>query len=188
MRVPQESAPDALLPSELKDEAPSKLCDNCGKRTIVTKKSKRFCSNQCRMEYHKYGAAFGPLKAKLVKVIKEETGAAIKPGLAKIVSAEDFIDLMRKAGFVHRSQLKRRPEELQPAAIVARIIRLGEQVSHANAVLSAEIRKVKQYARRRTSPAAKEATQGRSPKAAAPQPSTTKSARTESRGRRRSRA
>lgn len=48
-------------------------CHNCDKLTIKnpTQPKQRFCSDACRYEYNKHGAAFGPLKAKLEKLVRQ---------------------------------------------------------------------------------------------------------------------
>lgn len=46
-------------------------CPNCGKKTPKTSHNKRFCSGKCKMEWFRFGAAYGPLKEKLEKLIEE---------------------------------------------------------------------------------------------------------------------
>jgi hypothetical protein len=48
-------------------------CNNCGTLYPLTKPTRKFCSEQCRKEFHQYGAAYGPLKAKLEKLIEQSS-------------------------------------------------------------------------------------------------------------------
>ena len=51
-----------------------KRCANCGELFEPTKPHKRFCKEACRKEFHHHGSAFGPLRDKLVKLVREITG------------------------------------------------------------------------------------------------------------------
>ena len=53
-------------PRELK----RKRCDNCGKPFVSDHPRKRFCAKTCSDEFHRYGAAFGPLKEKMEKLVR----------------------------------------------------------------------------------------------------------------------
>lgn len=70
-------------------QLPRKRCDNDGKLFYVTKPTRRFCSNKCRMEYHRHGNSFGPLKDKLYKLIEKRVREATRASIAEINSAID---------------------------------------------------------------------------------------------------
>ena len=54
---------------------PKKRCKNCDKRFEQVVKSKLFCSNDCRWEFHANGGnAFGPLKIRLEKLVNQHVG------------------------------------------------------------------------------------------------------------------
>lgn len=52
-------------------ELPRRRCDNCPHFFRPKQAKQRFCSNKCRMEFHRYGAAYGPLKDKLENLVEE---------------------------------------------------------------------------------------------------------------------
>jgi hypothetical protein len=64
-------------------------CRNCFKWLVIGKQqNKVFCSPECKKEFHHYGAAYGPLKLKLEKLINklvsERIAALYKPLLDTI--------------------------------------------------------------------------------------------------------
>lgn len=63
--------------TEPPDPAPVKLkrkrCLNCGRLFPLTKESRKFCKDECRKEFHRYGAAYGPLRQGLEKLIERTT-------------------------------------------------------------------------------------------------------------------
>lgn len=52
-------------------ELPAKRCTNCPKIFRPKRIEQRFCCDNCRKEFHRYGAAYGPLKDKLEKLVAE---------------------------------------------------------------------------------------------------------------------
>jgi protein-arginine kinase activator protein McsA len=51
---------------------PRKRCDNCDKRFHKNRKDQRFCCANCRKEFFANGGnAFGPLKVRLEKLVKQ---------------------------------------------------------------------------------------------------------------------
>lgn len=56
---------------------PRRRCKNCNGWYWKTRKNKLFCKKSCKDEYGRYGAAYGPLKAKLEKLIANTVAAAI---------------------------------------------------------------------------------------------------------------
>jgi hypothetical protein len=50
-----------------------KRCDNCGDLFPRTRTDRKFCSENCRKEFHRYGAAYGPIKQALEKLIDKRT-------------------------------------------------------------------------------------------------------------------
>ncbi len=54
---------------------PRKRCKNDGKLFDVTKPNREFCCDNCRKEFHANGGnAFGPLKTRLEKLVRQITG------------------------------------------------------------------------------------------------------------------
>lgn len=54
---------------------PKKRCKNCDKRFEQVVKSKVFCCDDCRWEFHANGGnAFGPLKIRLEKLVNKQVG------------------------------------------------------------------------------------------------------------------
>jgi ribosomal protein L37AE/L43A len=60
---------------EPKKLGPRKRCDNCDKRFHKNRKDQRFCCGNCRKEFFANGGnAFGPLKVRLEKLVKQLIG------------------------------------------------------------------------------------------------------------------
>ena len=57
---------------------------NCPERFPMTKVNRKFCSDKCRLEYHRYGAAYGPLRDKLTKLIDETIADRYKQDIATL--------------------------------------------------------------------------------------------------------
>lgn len=70
-------------------------CHNCNKLTPKNRPNKKFCSEKCKTEYHGYGAAFGPLKAKLEKLI-EQTAKEQGKKEAERIKAEILASVEKK--------------------------------------------------------------------------------------------
>lgn len=61
-------------------EEPKKIrrarCANCDKPFPKTKPNRKFCKKECKREYEQNGGtAFGPLKTRLEKLVRQITGA-----------------------------------------------------------------------------------------------------------------
>lgn len=100
---------------------PKKHCANCPKFFLQTKPTKRFCSDDCRKEFNRYGSSFGKLKDKLEKMIGKEAAAIVAREFGKYVAGKDFKRAMSAAGFIHRSQMIKRTPEQRPAALLRRL-------------------------------------------------------------------
>lgn len=92
--------------SSLPAKFPRRRCDNCGEFYPQTRKHKRFCKEQCKKEFHQHGAAFGPLKQRLEKLIRKEVAGQVGIEVARTIARELNAELLARAGFVHRSQLR----------------------------------------------------------------------------------
>ena len=56
---------------------PRKHCRNCNKLFPMTRPNRGFCSTKCVREFHQNGGnAFGPLKIRLEKLVREIAGAS----------------------------------------------------------------------------------------------------------------
>jgi hypothetical protein len=54
---------------------PRKHCKNCNKLFPLSKPWREFCGDNCRKEFHANGGnAFGPLKTRLEKLVRQITG------------------------------------------------------------------------------------------------------------------
>lgn len=88
------------------DKIPRRRCYNCGGLFPLTKKNRKFCKTQCKDEFHNYGAAFGPLKVTLTKLVEKLTREALTS------------DKLIKAGFFHRSKFRRVPVDQTGASLL----------------------------------------------------------------------
>jgi hypothetical protein len=112
MKLPAESTgqPQAAAPEPEITYPIRKRCANCPKFFTIESargKHKKFCGKKCRMEWFRFGAAWGPLKEKIEKLIVKST----KEAAGTILEKENLIAAMRAVGFIHRSQVKKlKPE------------------------------------------------------------------------------
>lgn len=64
----------------------------------MTKPNRKFCSDDCKNEYNRFGAAYGPLKDKLTKLIeqrvREATRAAFQQATAAMAAIEHHAGLL----------------------------------------------------------------------------------------------
>lgn len=69
--MPVSPSRQAELRAKRRDvkEFPRKRCVNCPKFFLQRAVNKRFCSDQCRKEFFRYGSAFAPLKEKLEAMV-----------------------------------------------------------------------------------------------------------------------
>jgi hypothetical protein len=158
MHVPPVSSQAPLAPVSNTLTTMKKRCINCNDwitlsgRNTGNDAKRKFCSELCKNEYNRFGSAYGPLKAKLEKVIREavkaETPKAVAPELKRIVHTEEFRELMHEAGFVHRSQIKRRPEELRAQALRDSIADLDKQLANTIEGLDRQLREIRRDIRR----------------------------------------
>lgn len=68
---PRPTRPSAFQKPEKKHK--TRRCDNCGDLYIARRQDQRFCTHNngaCRKQFHKFGAAFGPLKDGLERAIE----------------------------------------------------------------------------------------------------------------------
>jgi hypothetical protein len=89
-----------------KEALKRRRCKNCDKLFDVTRPNRIFCSDTCRDEYHRYGSAFGPMKAYLTLLIEKASKEEAKRQLAAHVAGKEFRAALALAGFIHRSQIK----------------------------------------------------------------------------------
>ena len=101
MDVSSKPAPDALAasPPAAKPKQKRRRCRNCDALFPLTKPNRQFCKIECKNEYNRYGAAFGPLKAKLEKLVRKLVDAETARGWTSQVAT------LKAAGFVTREQL-----------------------------------------------------------------------------------
>lgn len=65
----------------------------------MTKVNRKFCSDKCRLEYHRYGAAYGPLRDKLTKLIDETIADCYGENLGALEARMDRLEIL--AGITH---------------------------------------------------------------------------------------
>jgi predicted amidophosphoribosyltransferase len=98
-----------LEPATKPDNWSRGRCENCSKPFEKTKPNRRFCCEKCQKEYHRHGAAYGPLKDKLEKLIEKRVAEQLTERVTKVITAliydERFKAQLAAAGFIHRSQL-----------------------------------------------------------------------------------
>jgi hypothetical protein len=76
--IAQGIDPDNIARSLKKRLVKRRRCRNCFKWLVIGKQqNKVFCSPQCKKEFHYYGAAYGPLKLKLEKLIDQKVAAEV---------------------------------------------------------------------------------------------------------------
>lgn len=78
----------------------------------MTKANRRFCNVKCKNEYHQHGSAFGPLKHRLEKLVVKLAGQAMSK------------EAMMRSGFIHRSQLRKKPADQRAEELRDDITRL----------------------------------------------------------------
>lgn len=100
---------------------PKKHCLNCPKFFRLTKKTRRFCSDECRKEFHVYGSSFGKLKDKLTELIHAQSRDIVNTEFGRYVSGKDFKRAMAAAGFIHRSQIIKRQANTRPTSLLRQI-------------------------------------------------------------------
>jgi hypothetical protein len=70
---------------------PSKIrrrCDNCGKLFPRTRTDKKFCDDNCRKEFHRHGAAYGPIKQALEKLIEKTVKSEVQKYATRLTALE----------------------------------------------------------------------------------------------------
>lgn len=76
-------------------------CDNCPKFFQQQRRWQRFCSPQCRKEFHYYGSSYGKLKETtehlVHKAVREQLPAAVREELAKLWKAIDELSEATRA-------------------------------------------------------------------------------------------
>ena len=77
-------------------------CDNCFKLYERTKDWQRFCSKSCRFEFNRHGAAFGPLKTRLEKLVLKTIEHEVKTLRAEITELRTVLHDLLPADGQHR--------------------------------------------------------------------------------------
>jgi hypothetical protein len=125
-----------------KSTRPKKKCDNCGKdfpklnpEGKPWKKNKRFCDDNCKAEFHRFGSAFGPLKETVSNIAREEARKAARAtdeGLARLLLWVDRVSEQLTAmehrieGFAKQvSQIPRLSREIDDARTELRAVELS---------------------------------------------------------------
>lgn len=117
-------------------ETSRKRCKNCPKFFTIgpkTPKTKEFCSNNCRLQFHNNGSSFGKVKQVMEKTIRTESRKIVNQEFDRYVHGREFKAAMAAAGFIHRSQIKSKPREYRPGAMVARIAKLEAALKASSA-------------------------------------------------------
>jgi hypothetical protein len=114
---------------------PKQRCKNCPKFFPKTRRNRAFCSAQCKKEFHEHGSAFGPLKDRLTKLIEQHSKEEAANQFAHYVASEDFRRQLAAAGFIHRSQLKKRTPANTPEALRGSLDMTARQVRELEARL-----------------------------------------------------
>lgn len=120
--------PEPKKPGDL----PKKRCRNCNKPFPLTKVNRAFCRQECKNEFHNFGSAYGPLKARLEKMIVVEARRQ-----SRLQARAQFNDYARRdlgrdliaAGFVNRKRLR-------PQAPKATTAQLAETLTIIDLMLS----------------------------------------------------
>lgn len=110
-------------PPKLLTDYPKKRCKNCPKFFYQTKPTREFCSNSCRMQFHRFGNSYGALKESLEKLMRQEAAPIVAKTFDAYVHGRTFKRAMADAGFIHKSQVTKRTKEERPKAMLA-VIRL----------------------------------------------------------------
>ncbi len=72
-----------------------KRCENCPKFFDKKTKWQRFCSKECKDQYHNYGSAYGKLRDTLTKLITREVASQVRDVVRLLVREE--IEALRSA-------------------------------------------------------------------------------------------
>ena len=110
------------LAARLKDPKPKRRgrCLNCFKLYVdeSPNQRKKFCSKQCKEEFRSHGSAFGPLKAKLEKLVHQMATKWIEDRLRPIerrLAEMDRIEFeQRKKRFLDGLTLPQLPSQPNP--------------------------------------------------------------------------
>ena len=65
-----------------------KRCENCPKFFEKMRKWQRFCSKECKDQFHKNGSAYGKLRDTLTKLITREVASQVRDAVRQIVREE----------------------------------------------------------------------------------------------------
>ncbi len=60
------------MPANKPAKQKRKRCENCNKLFEPKKPWSKFCKDECRKEFHRYGSSYGPLKTGLHKAIDKK--------------------------------------------------------------------------------------------------------------------
>jgi len=127
-----------IRPEDLK-RFPRRRCRNCDKPYYLTRKHKKFCTTECKDEFHRHGSAFGPLKNHLTKLIRETGKEEAARQFEAYLSGADFRKHLSAAGFIHRSQILKPKFDETGAALRGAVTILGRLLKeHEERVLALE--------------------------------------------------
>ena len=81
---------------------PKRRCLNCPRFFIQNPRSKKFCCEQCRKQFHEYGSAYGSIKehleTKLIpRLVREQTHAAIVLTIENLARIETTLREQQRA-------------------------------------------------------------------------------------------
>ncbi len=125
-----------------KSARPKIKCDNCGKAFPKLnpegkpwKKNKKFCDDNCKAEFHRFGSAFGPLKETVSNIAREEAQKAARVTDGALARVLEWVDRVteqltamehRIEGFAKQvSQIPRLSREIDEARTEVRAVELS---------------------------------------------------------------
>ena len=79
------------MPAKNPAKQKRKRCENCNKLFEPKKLWAKFCKDECRKEFHRYGSSYGPLKTGLHKAIDKQCAALIKKHRAEVVELAEEV-------------------------------------------------------------------------------------------------
>jgi hypothetical protein len=65
-----------------------------------TRKDRKFCKEECRKEFHRFGSGYGPIKQALEKLIEKRTRDQVKEVSKRLTDIEQLWNLDRQRGIV----------------------------------------------------------------------------------------
>lgn len=86
-------------------------CHNCNKLFVPQKPWAKFCKENCRKEFHRYGSSYGPLKTGLERAIEKKYAALKKDFFAEIKDQSRRIDRVERMIDPLRQEYERHTHE-----------------------------------------------------------------------------